>query len=93
MANIECIRVNVNLYDGGNEADILIISDPATIVDLGPQEVEHLVWDIIVFVKQHPQLFLADHQIFICELISNVPTNGPELSSVLNDSMEEAESE
>jgi hypothetical protein len=34
-------------------------------------------------------LSLTDYGIFICEFISDVPSNWTELSSVLDDSMEE----
>lgn len=47
----------------------------------------------MVFVQKHPQLFLADHQIFVGKLIGDVPSDRSELTAILHDCVEEAETE
>jgi hypothetical protein len=84
---------DVSTQNGLNESDILVISDSTAIVNLSSKVIKHLERNYFIVIKESFQLLLADIKVFKCECIWDVPTNGSELSSVLNDSMEERESE
>ena len=93
MALNEDIWVDVALKNGANQADILLLSNSASVVDLGTEHVQHFVGDIIVRLDEFLQLTSADNQVFICEGVWDIPADWTELSSILNDSVEEAEAE
>lgn len=86
------ITVDVIFQNCFDESDILIICDSTAVIDLSSQEVDDLVRNVIVFIQQHFQLFLTDGQILIGEFISNIPTYSTELSTILNDSVEQGKS-
>jgi len=54
---------------------------------------QHLKWNHLIIIQEQLELFLTDIKIFECERIWNVPADGTELSSVLDDSVEEGETE
>ena len=93
VADVEGAGVDVDLDDGGDKPNVLVVGDPAAVVDLGAQEVEHLVGNLLVFVEEHLQLLLADHEVLVGEFVGDVPADRPELPPVLDDCMEEAEPE
>jgi hypothetical protein len=84
---------DVSTQNGLNESDILVISDSASIVYLSSKVIKNLERNDFIVIEESLQLLLADIKVFKCECICDVPTNGTELSSVLNNSMEEGESE
>jgi len=63
-----------------------------TIVDLRAKHVEHLVRYVIVSLYKLLQLASANDQIFIGEGVWDVPADRTELSPILDDGVEEAES-
>lgn len=85
------IRYEVTTDNAENESSVNVISHTATVVNLSDQEVEHLVWHFIEIVEENLQLLLAHTVIFIGEGVRNIPADTTELSSILDDSMEEAE--
>ena len=93
MAYFENLGIEVYFDDGGDETDILIVGDSASVVDFWTQKVEHFVWNLLILIQKHSQLFLAHHQILICELVGDVPADRTEFTAILNDGMEETKSE
>ena len=89
----EDVAVDVAPQDGLNQTDILLLCDSATVVDLGSEHVEHLVGYLVVCFHELLQLASADDQIFVGEGVGDIPADGTELSSVLDDGVEEAEAE
>lgn len=87
------IIVDIILQYGLNQPDILIVSDPATIIDLGSKEIDDFVRHVIVFIQQHFQLSFTYCQVFVGELVSDVPSDGSEFTTVLDDGVEEGEAE
>lgn len=92
MADFENLRIEVHFDDGGDETNVLIVGDSASVVDFWAQKVEHFVGNFLIFIQKHSQLFLAHHQIFICELVGDVPTDRTEFTAILNNCVEEAKS-
>jgi hypothetical protein len=90
---LKCLLRNITLEYSGNQPDILIISDPPTIVNLRSQVIKHLKGNRLILIKQHLELPLTHTQILIGEFVGDVPADGSELPSVLDDGVEEAESE
>lgn len=90
---IQSLRPHVGAEDRLNESHVLVVSDTTPVVDFSSQIVQHLVGHFLVLVKQHHQLALAHEQVFVRELIGNVPADGSELPPILNDRVEEAKSE
>jgi len=85
---IEGFGPNISLQDSLDQSYILIVGDSATIVDLSSQIVQDFVGNVIIFVQEKLELSLADSEIFVGKLVGDVPADGSELSSVLNDSVE-----
>ena len=46
----------------------------------------------VILVEKHVELFGADSEIGLVELVGNVPSEGPELPSLLHERVEETES-
>ena len=54
---------------------------------------QYLVWNLVILIDEKHSLLAANPKILVCEGVRSVPSNGSELPSVLDDSMEEAETE
>ena len=72
---------------------ILSLSDSATIVDICTNVVQRLEWNLLISLYKDLELSTTDEQVFARERIWLVPANRTEFSSILNDGMEEAQSE
>lgn len=72
--------------------EIFIICDTTTVVDLSGDVLESLPRNVVLF-KEDAQHGVGCVQVGIVELVGNVETERTELSSLLNDGMEEADSE
>ena len=72
---------------------ILSLSDSATIVDICTNVVQRLEWNLLISLYKDLELSTTDEQVFARECIWLVPANRTEFSSILNDGMEEAQSE
>lgn len=79
------------LDNGTDQSDVLVIGDSTAIVDLGSQELQHLVGNDIVLIEEVLELLGANHEILIGELVHDVPADRSELASILNTSVEEGE--
>lgn len=93
MTDSEDVFVNVALKNRLDESDILSLCDTATIVDLSTKHVEYFVRYVVVSFHKLLKLTTTHKQVLICESVWDVPANWTKLSSVLDNSMEEAESE
>ncbi len=93
VVGLEHIGRDVLLENGLDQPYVLVVSHSPAVVDFRPQVVQHFVWDYCVLVQQHFQLLFAHAQILVCEFVSDVPSDWPEFSTVLNDRMEETKSE
>lgn len=93
MAVLEHVWAEITSQDGLDESDIDVVRDSATVVDFCSDLVEYLVWNFIVVLDEDLQLAATDIQVFIGEGIGDVPANGSELSAILHNGMEEAQSE
>lgn len=51
----------------------------------------HLVWDVLVLIQEHFELANADVQVSISELVGNIETQGPKLSPLQCNSMEQTQ--
>ena len=91
MVVFENVRVYISLKDCLDEAHIDVISNSASVVDLGSNLVQHFVGNVLVVLYKDLELATTDGQVFICERILNVPADRTELPSILDDCMEEAE--
>lgn len=89
----EHLRRDIDSHNGLDQPNILVISNPTAVIDLSPEVIEHLIRYDLILIQQHPELFLADPQIFIGELICDVPAYWSELAAVLDDGVEETETE
>lgn len=87
----ENVRGDISFHDVFDEPDILVVSDPTTVVYLCAQVVEYFIRDHFVLIQQHSKLPLANAQVFVCKLVRDIPSNGSELPPVLDNRMEEAE--
>lgn len=83
--------IYVILEDCFDEPDILVVCYSSSVVDLGAKEVDNLVRYDVIFIKKHFKLSLAHCQVLIGKFVGDVPANWSEFSSVLNNSMEQAE--
>lgn len=88
---LQRFRTDVDAENALDQPHVFVVSDSASIVDLRPQVVDHLVWDLLVVVQQALELPSTDCQVFVCELIWDVPANGPKLSALLDNSVEQRE--
>jgi len=86
-------RDEIATNDAEDKSSINVISDTTSIVNLSDQEIEHLIGNFFKVIKENLELFLAYTIIFIGEGVRDVPADTSELSSILDNSMEEAESE
>lgn len=91
MVVLQRFRTNIDAENALYQPHVFVVSDSASVVDLRPQVVDHLVWDLLVVVQQALELPSADSKVFIRELIWDVPANGPELSALLDNSVEQRE--
>lgn len=91
VSNSEDIFVQICLKNSSYQSLILIVSDSASIIDLGTDIVEHFVRHLFVVLNEDSQLLPANSQVFVHECILNVPSDWSELSSVLHNGVEEAE--
>jgi hypothetical protein len=82
------IVVDIVLENGLDQSNIFVVGDSTSIVDLRTKEVDDLVWNDIVFIQKHFELFLAHCQILICKLIGNVPAYRAEFPTILDNSVE-----
>ena len=85
-------RDEIATNDAEDKSSINVISDTTSIVNLSDQEIEHLEGNFFEVIKENLELFLAYTIIFIGEGVRDVPADTSELSSILDNSMEEAES-
>lgn len=92
MPILEHIGIKITAQNGLDESDIDVVSDSTTVVDFGANLVEYLVWDFFVVLDEDLQLFATNIQVFIGERVQDVPANWSELSAILHDGMEEAQS-
>lgn len=88
----ENVSVNVALQDGPDQSDILPLRHSASIVNLCTKHVQHFEGDVIVRFHEFLELSSAHDEIFVSEGVRDVPSNWAELSPILHDSVEEAES-
>jgi len=86
------VCVDVALQDGPYQANILLLGDSSTVVDLGTKHVKHFVRHVVVGLNEFLQLSSTDDQVFISEGVGDIPADGAELTTILNDSVEETES-
>ena len=93
IPQFERVFADVNLEDLRYEPHVLVVGDPAAVVNLRAKVVQHLVGYLLVVVQQHLQLPSADGQILVRELVRDVPANRAELPPVLNRGVEQAEPE
>jgi hypothetical protein len=89
---LQSINVIVLLKCLSDAPEILVISDTTTVVDLSGDVLESLPWNLVLF-KEDAQHRVRCVQVGIVELIGNVETKRTELSSLLNNGMEETNSE
>jgi hypothetical protein len=82
-----------SFQDGGDETGVLVVCYTTSIVYLSTNIVQYLVRDFIVTLNKDLELLSGYHEILIGEGIWNIPTDWSELSSVLDDGVEEAETE
>jgi hypothetical protein len=85
--------VHINNQNAIDETHVFIVSDSASVVDFGSQIVQDFVRYFVVLIEEHFELSLANSEVFHGEFVGNVPADWAELSSVLNDCVEEAKSE
>jgi hypothetical protein len=81
------------LKDALDESDIFVICYSSTVVDISSQEIQHFVRNFLISIKESLELDLANIEFLIHKGIRDIPSNSSELSSILSDSMEEAEGE
>lgn len=93
MAFSQNVDVDVALEDRLDQSDILALRDSSTVVDLSAEHVQHFIRDIIVSLDELLELSSGHDQVFVGEGVWDVPADRTELSSILDNSMEEAESE
>jgi len=84
---------DISLQNGGDETGVLVVCYTTSIVYLSTNIVEYLVWNFRVTLNKDLELLSRDHEILIGEGIWDVPTDWSELSSILDDGVEEAETE
>jgi hypothetical protein len=93
VAFFENLRVRILPEESYEAATIPIISDTTTVVDL-TGDVEHgIPRDFFLLIKEDLQHSGGCFEVGVIEVVSDVPTEGTELPSLLKDSMEERETE
>lgn len=83
------IRAN-DLFD---QDFVLIVGDTAAIVDIGPQVLNDFERNMVIFIQEYLQLTFANHEIFVGEVVGNIPADRAKFAAFLNDGMEEAKAE
>jgi len=87
------LRVDVALEDALDQADVLALSNSATVVDLSTEHVQHCEGNLIISLDELLQLSAANNEILIGKGVRNVPADRTELTAILHNSVEEAEAE
>ena len=90
---LEHSLIHVALQNNLDQADILVIRHTTTVVDLCADVVKHLVRNFIISLDENFELTAGNVEIFVGERVGDVPADGTELSAVLDDGVEESESE
>mmetsp|Transcript_2819 Transcript_2819/g.6858 ORF Transcript_2819/g.6858 Transcript_2819/m.6858 type:complete len:341 (-) Transcript_2819:7009-8031(-) len=85
------ILANEDFDHAFDEDLVFLVCHTAAVVDLGSQELQHLVRDLIVRVQEVLELPSVCDQVLWGEVVWDVPADGTELPSVLANGMEEAE--
>ena len=82
------------LEDDFHQSSVLVVCDSSSVVTLSSQVVQgvkrNLLW---VFVDEDDQLTSTDSEVRLVELILNVPSKRSKQSSLLDECMEETETE
>ena len=86
---IEVLRAVVLLESRDQASSILVVRDTTTIVDDASHIDESFPRDLILFVQEDLEHRERGLQIRVIELISDVPAERSELSSLLEDGVEE----
>ena len=89
MVVFEDVGVDISLKDCLDEAHIDVISNSASVIYLGSNLVQNFIWNVLIVLYKDLELATTDGQVFICERILDVPADWTELTSVLDDGMEE----
>jgi len=76
-----------------DKSDILVICNSSTIVNFSSKNVKYFEWHFVIDVQEVLQLHLTASEFLLHEGVLNIPSNSSELSSVLDNSMEEGETE
>jgi hypothetical protein len=90
---LEGIALAVLLEAGEQAASVVVIGYSTTVVDVASDEKKGIPWDFILRIQEQLQHCLRSVQIRIIEFVSDVPSEGSELSSLLDNCMEECKSE
>lgn len=80
--------VDVLLENTLDQANVFVVGDTTTVVDLCAEEINYFIRDARILIEEHFELFLAYIQVFVREFVRDVPTDCTEFSSILNDRME-----
>lgn len=86
---MEDVLVDESLEDGLDKSDILVVGDTAAIVNFRTEIVQHSEINLVVVIQEHLQLSATHIEIFKGESVWDIPSNGTELTSILDNSVEE----
>lgn len=90
---VEIVYAEV-LFEGGKQAaPILVVSDTTSIIDVTSHEDQGIPWDLLLIVQENLQHRKRSLQVTVIEFVRNVPSERTELSTLLNNSVEEGSSE
>ena len=93
MALSQDVLVDITLKNGLDQSDILFLRHTATVIDLSAKHVQHLERHFIISLNKLKKLASAHFQVLIRKGVWDIPADGAELSPVLDDSVEETETE
>jgi hypothetical protein len=93
VAILQVLKAVVLLECYQQTATIIVVSDTTTVVDMSGHIDKGLPWDLVLLVKEKLQHDERCFHIRIIELVENVPTKGTELTSFLDNSVEEGQTE
>jgi len=92
MLLLEHLRAVEVFKEHADECAIVDIGHTATVVRLSDHIAQRVPWNLLIVVKEHDQLSLADGKVTTTELVRNVPAKRAELSTLKDQRIEEAES-
>ena len=88
----DLVRIEIGQY-AFEQSPVPIVGDPASVVALSRQVGHRFERRLVVGVDEYLQLSHADAEIRIVESVGDVPSQRSELSSFLDECVEEAETE